>query len=270
MVKYFKNLFLDTWIKVEQNSIENNQNSQSKLIDKTIIITLIYIALGLSIVKYYGDTSAFFKYTLDYPGKFRSWFCSFFYGSELGEFHNKLYWIATIVLFYLIIPILMVKFVFKKNLKDYGFSFKNVHKDYPLYLLMLAFMLPIVYFASSTQSFQDRYPIFQPSRTTLIPLFIYWQIAYFMQFVAVEFFFRGFILHSLKNRFGFYSIFISVIPYCMVHYGKPFGETIAAIIAGIVLGTLSLKSRSIFLGILIHYTVAITMDLFALYREGIL
>jgi hypothetical protein len=56
----------------------------------------------------------------------------------------------------------------------------------------------------------------------------------------------------------------------MIHFGKPFGETIAAIIAGIVLCTLSLKSRSIVLGVLIHYTVAITMDLFALWREGVL
>jgi hypothetical protein len=56
----------------------------------------------------------------------------------------------------------------------------------------------------------------------------------------------------------------------MVHFGKPFGETIAAIFAGLILGTLSLKSRSIVLGIIIHYSVAITMDIFALYREGLI
>jgi len=54
----------------------------------------------------------------------------------------------------------------------------------------------------------------------------------------------------------------------MIHFGKPFGETIAAIIAGLILGTLSLKSRSIVLGVIIHYTIAITMDVFALWRQG--
>jgi uncharacterized protein len=129
-------------------------------------------------------------------------------------------------------------------------------------------MVPIVFFVSGTSSFQQRYPIFQPEKGHLLPVFIFWQLAYFTQFVAVEFFFRGFMLHGLKKRFGYFSIFIMTIPYCMVHFGKPFGETIAAIIAGIVLGTLSLKSRSIAMGVFIHYSVAITMDLMALWREG--
>jgi membrane protease YdiL (CAAX protease family) len=63
------------------------------------------------------------------------------------------------------------------------------------------------------------------------------------------------------------SIFVMMVPYCMIHFGKPMPETLGAILAGIVLGTLSLKSRSIFLGILIHYSVAIAMDLMALYRK---
>ena len=73
---------------------------------------------------------------------------------------------------------------------------------------------------------------------------------------------------GLKNRFGFYSIFIMTIPYCMIHFGKPMPETIGAIIAGLILGTLSMKSRSILLGVLIHYSIAISMDMCALWRKG--
>jgi len=58
------------------------------------------------------------------------------------------------------------------------------------------------------------------------------------------------------------------IPYCMIHFGKPFPETMAAIIAGIVLGTLSLKSRTIWMGVMIHYSVALTMDISALWQKG--
>jgi membrane protease YdiL (CAAX protease family) len=95
-----------------------------------------------------------------------------------------------------------------------------------------------------------------------------WQILYFVQFICVEFFFRGFLLHGLKQKFGYYSVFIMTIPYCMIHFGKPMPETFSAIIAGIILGTLSLKSNSIWLGVAIHYSVAITMDLAAIWQLG--
>jgi len=271
MIEYFKHLFVDTWTNSERKSIENNSIFQKRFINWSILIILVYVAFGLSIVKYYGNTDLLIPYFVnDKIGKSGIWFRHFFYGTMNGIFYQKIWWISSIVMFYLIIPILIIKFVFKHKLKDYGLSFKNIQKDYPLYILMLLIMFPLVYFASKTTSFQERYPIFKPESGNLFPIFIWWEIAYFIQFVAVEFFFRGFILHGIKNRFGFYSIFISMIPYCMVHYGKPFGETIAAIFAGIILGTLSLKSRSIILGILIHYSVAITMDIFALYREGII
>ena len=40
------------------------------------------------------------------------------------------------------------------------------------------------------------------------------------------------------------------------------------IIAGIVLGFMSLKTRSIWLGAALHIAVAVTMDLLALWRLG--
>ena len=60
------------------------------------------------------------------------------------------------------------------------------------------------------------------------------------------------------------------IPYCMIHFGKPMPEAIAAILAGIILGTLSLKSKNIWLGVLIHCSVALTMDLCSLWQKGML
>ena len=271
MLNYFKQLLAGTWYTAESETIKSNSGITKRFVNISTLVILVYIAFGLSIVKYYGNTdSILVNLDLINPGKFATWFCSVFYGSEVGGFYKKIFWVGSIVLFYLIIPVLIIKFGFKGKLRDYGFSFHNIHKDYPLYIVMMLFMIPVVFFASATVAFQERYPIYQPLNDNLFPIFLWWQLAYFLQFVAVEFFFRGFILHGLKNRFGFYAIFISMVPYCMVHFGKPFGETISAIFAGIILGTLSLKSRSVVLGILIHYSVAITMDFLALYREGLL
>jgi membrane protease YdiL (CAAX protease family) len=54
------------------------------------------------------------------------------------------------------------------------------------------------------------------------------------------------------------------VPYCMIHYGKPMTETIGAIFAGVILGTLAMRTRSIWGGVLIHVGVAWTMDLLAI------
>jgi uncharacterized protein len=266
---YFKELFAGTWKEADLRSREAIAAEKQFSPDLKAIIILVYAAAGLMVVRYFGNTTAYLGSVTVNPNRFDMWYCGFFFGSELGKFHSILFWIGSILVIYLLIPALIVKLVFREKLRDYGFRVKGIAKDYPLYIAMLAVMLPLVYIASTTKSFQARYPLFQPSRENLFPLLLWWELAYFLQFVAVEFFFRGFMIHGTKLRFGFYSVFIMTIPYCMVHFGKPFGETMAAIVAGIVLGTLSLKSRSIILGILIHYSIAITMDGFALWREGI-
>ena len=72
-----------------------------------------------------------------------------------------------------------------------------------------------------------------------------WECSYGLQFIGLEFFFRGFMVHGTRHRFGFYAVFVMMVPYCMIHYQKPMPETFGAIVAGIVLGFMSLKMRSI-------------------------
>jgi len=54
----------------------------------------------------------------------------------------------------------------------------------------------------------------------------------------------------------------------MIHFPKPYLEACGAIVAGVVLGSLSMKTGSIWAGFLIHSTVAILMDLLALEQRG--
>lgn len=139
----------------------------------------------------------------------------------------------------------------------------------PVYLLALVVILPLVYFFSATPAFQARYPFYAPrSGEALWPAFVIWEALYMLQFAAVEFLFRGFMLHGTKERFGFYSVFVMAIPYCMIHFAKPLPEALGAIVAGIVLGVFSLKSLSIVPGFLLHCGTALSMDIMALARKG--
>jgi membrane protease YdiL (CAAX protease family) len=60
------------------------------------------------------------------------------------------------------------------------------------------------------------------------------------------------------------------VPYCMIHYGKPYLEANGAIVAGIVLGSLAMRTRSVYAGFLVHITVAGSMDLLALWHRAAL
>ena len=85
---------------------------------------------------------------------------------------------------------------------------------------------------------------------------------------ALEFFFRGFMIHTLKYVVGAAAVPIMVIPYCMIHFPKPLPECLGAIPAGLVLGMLSLKTGRIWGGVLIHVAVAVTMDVLAAAKAG--
>jgi membrane protease YdiL (CAAX protease family) len=261
---FFQKIFVNTFLLTEAEAETFRNNSQSKNLDRKTIIICLLIAFCISMHWYLSNSFYLYQF-LNFSGYTLSANANDIRLLELG------WWVAVLIAFYFLLPVLFIKLVFKENLADYGLKFKGAFADYELYVIMLVFMIPLVLYFSTTASFQAKYPFYQSyGGQSQFPNLLIWEIIYFIQFLGVEFFFRGFIVHGTKHRFGYYSVFVMTIPYCMVHFGKPLPETIAAIIAGIVLGTLSLKSRSILLGIAIHYSVAIIMDIAALWQKGLL
>ncbi|MDG1841439.1 MAG: CPBP family intramembrane metalloprotease [Crocinitomicaceae bacterium] len=144
---------------------------------------------------------------------------------------------------------------------------KNFYKDLQIFFVFFLFMIPFVFLVSTQDSFLVKYPFYRLSSVNQIHSnFLIWEFFYFLQFVSLEFFFRGFMVHGLKKQIGDYSVLVMIIPYCMIHFQKPFLETIGAIFAGLILGYLSLRKESIFTGIALHFSVAVSMDIFALYH----
>ena len=79
---------------------------------------------------------------------------------------------------------------------------------------------------------------------------------------------RGFLIFALARYVGSLAIFVMVVPYAMIHFGKPMAECVGSIIAGTVLGTMALRTGSIAGGVVVHCGVAWGMDLFALAQNG--
>jgi len=241
----------------------------SPKLDKKVMGILFVVAFSLLFIQYLGDFNFLISglRSLHLTGVADSIISlqNYFPNDRL---FGLAYWVSVLLTFYLIIPLFIIKLIFKDKLSDYGLSPKGIFKSYKIYVVFFLFMVPLILFVSTTSSFQHKYPFYNPIGESLWPNFIIWQMMYLSQFFALEFFFRGFMLHGIKKRFGFYSIWVMMIPYMMIHFQKPMPETIGAIFAGIILGALSLKSRSVWLGVAIHYSVAITMDIAALWQKG--
>ena len=187
---------------------------------------------------------------------------------EASEIDRWTYWALAGFFSYAVVPALLVRLVFRERLADYGLKLRGAFADGWVYLVMLAVVGPLVWIVSHSEEFQRTYPFYQhPRGAPLWPDFWRWEFVYGLQFLGVEFFFRGFLVHGLRRRFGAYCIPIMVVPYCMIHFGKPLPETLASIVAGMALGFMSLRTRSIILGVAIHVTVAMSMDFASMYMQ---
>jgi len=184
---------------------------------------------------------------------------------------SRVWWAAISVLTYAVIPILMLKLLFSAPLKDHGLKLHGILNAWPLYILFTLVMVPLVWVCSGEQRFQQTYPFIRFVSAEQVHAELWkWELAYAAQFIGLEFFFRGFIIHGTKHRFGVYAVFISMVPYVQIHFGKPMPEATASLIAGVVLGFMSLVTRSVWLGAALHIGVAWGMDCACLYRRGLL
>lgn len=193
-----------------------------------------------------------------------------FKGLDTGLVH-LLWWAILCILSYVVVPVIFLLSIRERNLKEFGLSSNIDLKQGKGYMLLLLPMLPLVFLASFLPSFQSTYPFWNPDAgSALWPNLLIWELAYAMQFFALEFFFRGFIVHGCKQTLGWYAVPVMMIPYVMIHFPKPLPEALGSIAAGWVLGMLSFHSKSIWYGVLMHIAVAWTMDFLSLYHRGLL
>jgi membrane protease YdiL (CAAX protease family) len=189
------------------------------------------------------------------------------HANRLG-FMSNLSWAGGTVLCYLVVPAFFVRVVFRRSLREFGWTTEGFSRHIGLYALLFAPVGILVVLMSAEAGFQRTYPFYHEPESWLALLV--WELAYGLQFLALEFFFRGFMLHGLKHRYGHGALWVMLIPYVMIHFTKPPLEAAGAVIAGTVLGVLSLRTRSILGGVAIHAAVAWLMDLCSLWQRGVL
>ncbi len=176
-----------------------------------------------------------------------------------------LYWYIGDFFSFFILPVLIVKFILKDDLKNFGLAIGDFRTGIKISIFFLAIMLPLVWIFSSFPEFVRTYPQLATARDNW-STFIIFESGLLLYLVAWEFIWRGFMLFGLKEKFGYYAIFIQMIPFLILHNGKPAAETFGAIIAGIALGILAWRTRSIYYCVITHAGVMFGIDLITTLR----
>jgi hypothetical protein len=162
------------------------------------------------------------------------------------------------LLFFFLVPLGLILGM-KKRPQDFGLGLGSPRIWLKDVLLLWALTLPFLIWAAHIPSFQHYYPRFRPGRTDLDLLLLYEGLR-LVYFIGWEFLFRGFMLFSLFPKLGFLAILVQAIPFTLAHLGKPVMEVYGSLPAGIFLGILAYRGRSVIGCGLLHFLVASSLD----------
>lgn len=247
-----RRITLDQWAAIDA------EHRQEPLPNFKTAAVLLTAALALVIPKYFGSPASF----KEFPFLVHA-----FSGLPYPDLHPHLFWSAFKLVHYGLLPYLCIRLVLRDRLSSFGVRIVWEPKIWLLYLSLIALVLPLTYLASSSASFLRTYPKYAGAGNSLEQFFS-WEFAYAFQFLMLEFFFRGFLCFALARSIGSLAVFVMVIPYAMIHLNKPMAECLGSILTGLVLGTVALRTRSIFGGVAVHCMIAWGMDISALAQKG--
>ncbi|MFW6155792.1 MAG: CPBP family intramembrane glutamic endopeptidase [Armatimonadota bacterium] len=176
----------------------------------------------------------------------------------------RLNWFALNLVCLFIVPALITKFVLKRTLADVGLRWGDWRMQLKYGAFFGGVTIPAILIASRFGDFQFYYGRYAWARHD-IPLLAVFLIGWGIYFFAWEFFFRGFLLQTLGERFGAAAIALQTMPFVMMHFAKPELESMAAIIAGMALGWWGWKTRSFVGPWVLHWLSSATMILSVLF-----
>lgn len=159
------------------------------------------------------------------------------------------------LVYFIILPILTIAILLRRNPLDFGLRAGN-RRIWGFHVAAaLVVSLPVLYFASYRLSLQDYYSkeqfdLLKYSIETVVSLF------------GVEFLVRGFLLFGLKDKFKEGSILVQMIPFVLLHFGKPEIETISCIFTGIYFGYVVYRGNSFWPAYIIHIVINISFLVF--------
>jgi len=176
------------------------------------------------------------------------------------------YLVAVVLM--LLLPLAWWRWVERRPMPELGWGLGDTR--FGLRFLAVAFvvLIPVLWINAGSPEFQAEYPLVALSGASW-KHFLGWQLCYAVYYFAWEFFFRGFLQIGMARRLGVLgAMALQLSASTLLHIGKPQGETLAAVAAGLAFGVVALRTRSFLYLFLLHWYVGCLTDLFCLIRSG--
>jgi membrane protease YdiL (CAAX protease family) len=225
-----------------------------RTMDRKVIIIFLSVAV-LQTISWYYTSRNFFRIN----------FFPYYQNNSDVFLYEYLYWFIGDFFTFFILSIIVIKFILKENLKNYGLQFGDYRTGLILSTIFFLVMVPAIWFFSVEPDFSEKYPHLLSTRNNYNEFLIY-ESGMMLYMISWEFIWRGFMLFGLKEKFGYYSVLIQMIPFVILHNGKPAAETFGAIAGGIALGVLALRTNSILYCVITHMGIMFTIDLISTLR----
>lgn len=183
------------------------------------------------------------------------------------EFYTYVLEFMSFFILMFVIPALFIRFRLKKNISEFGLGLGDIKFGIKFIAVIIpCLILPIIYFASKMPDIRGEYPLFRMLYTRKDLVFLYELCYVIFYYFAWEFYFRGFLIFSLKSEFGgVNAVMIETISSCLIHIGKPPGETIGSIIVGVIFGLIALRTKSIWYVFILHAVIGVLTDIFIIF-----
>jgi hypothetical protein len=223
-------------------------------LDRKVVVVFLSVAV-LQTISWYITSRRFFRANI-FPSN------SFETNIYLYEY---LYWFVSDFVTFFVLPFIVIRYLFKEKISDFGLRAGDWRTGLKISAIFFLVMLPLIWVASSSPAFTTKYPHLLSVREVWDKFFIY-ELGMLIYMFGWEFIWRGFMLFGLEAKFGYYAILIQMIPFVILHNGKPILETFGAILGGIALGILAFRTRSFLYGVIVHMGIMFTIDLICTLR----
>ena len=161
------------------------------------------------------------------------------------SFTSYKYWDRVIL--YLVIPLVVIIFLFRENPREYGFGLGDWKAGLIITALGILIMAPVIYYLGHGNESMKAY--YQPYVSGLP-----WTT--FLDLIGWEFIFRGWILFGYTRKFGPESLWLQAVPFALMHNGKPEVETLSTIFGGFAFGWVAYRTKSFVWPFIIHWFIA--------------
>jgi membrane protease YdiL (CAAX protease family) len=162
--------------------------------------------------------------------------------------------VVNYTVYYMVLPVFTILFILRKNPLDFGLRIGD-YKLWGFYVaITILIAIPVLYIGSLFSSIDQYYakPFnYYSFFAEMVPLLFVW-----------EFILRGFLLFGLKEKFREASILIQMVPFVLLHIGKPEIEILMCIPMGLWFGYIAYRGKSFWPAFITHTFINFTLKYF--------